>query len=78
MIEDREIIGSLQQLREDIARLSAMVLDNEARAQRLPHRTRYLMLQQDLARRLLQAHSDWLDTVERELGPQASRRQAGG
>jgi hypothetical protein len=27
-----------------------------------------MLLQQDLGRRLLQAHSDWLDDVERELG----------
>jgi DNA-binding PadR family transcriptional regulator len=68
MIEDSEIIESLQQLRVDIDRIGAMVAENEARAHRLPHRTRYLLLQQDLARRVLQAHRDWLDNVERELG----------
>jgi hypothetical protein len=45
-----------------------VVATNIARAPSLPHRTRYMLLHQDLGRRLLQAHADWLDEVERELG----------
>ena len=68
MLGDEGILASLQQLRADIAEMSALVEANIARAPSLPHRTRYLLLQQDLGRRLLKAHADWLDTVERELG----------
>lgn len=39
-----------------------------ARASGLPHRARYLLLQHDLGRKLLQAHTDWLDAVESALG----------
>jgi PadR family transcriptional regulator, regulatory protein AphA len=67
MIDDEEILASLHELRTDIEQMSAVVARNIARAPNLPHRTRYLLLQQDLGRRLLQAHTDWLDTVEREL-----------
>jgi PadR family transcriptional regulator, regulatory protein AphA len=69
LIEDHEILASLRKLRSDIEEMSAAVATNIARAPSLPHRTRYLVLQQDLGRRLLQAHSEWLDAVEAELGP---------
>jgi hypothetical protein len=36
-------------------------------AEALPHRRKYLMLGHSLGRRLLAAHLDWLDEVEREL-----------
>jgi DNA-binding PadR family transcriptional regulator len=62
LIEDEEILASLQELREDVAR-------SVDRAPAVPHRTRYLLLQQDLGRRVLDAHSDWLDHVERALTP---------
>ncbi len=68
LIRDDEILTSLRQLRTEIAELSAAVEINIARAPGLPHRTRYLLLLQNLGRRLLQAHADWLDDVERELG----------
>jgi hypothetical protein len=67
LIEDDEIVASLQRLRADIDDMSRLVATNIARAPGVSHRTRYLLLQQDLGRRLLQAHSDWLDNVEREL-----------
>ncbi len=69
LIDDDEILASLQKLRADIEQLSAALATNIARAPSLPHRTRYLLLQQDLGRRLLQAHTDWLDCVEAELAP---------
>ena len=34
----------------------------------LPHRERYLRLLHGYGRRVLQAHLDWVDEVERELG----------
>ena len=56
MIADEEIIASLQRLRADIEEMSAIVDLNIARASGLPHRARYLLLQHDLGRKLLQAH----------------------
>jgi PadR family transcriptional regulator, regulatory protein AphA len=70
MIEDEEIIASLQKLRDDIDQMSTVIATNIARAPSLPHRARYALLLQDLGRRLLDAHTDWLDAVERELAPQ--------
>jgi DNA-binding PadR family transcriptional regulator len=67
MIKDDEILASLEKLRSDIEEMSAIVAKNIARAPSLPHRERYMLLQQDLGRRLLQAHAEWLDAVEREL-----------
>jgi DNA-binding PadR family transcriptional regulator len=81
MISDEEILASLAKLRADIEDMSAVVATNVARAPSLPHRTRYMLLQQDLGRRLLEAHAEWLDDVERELsgpssrGPSAPRRR---
>jgi hypothetical protein len=67
LIEDEEILASLDKLREDLAHMSAVIATNIARAPSLPHRARYALLLQDLGSRLLQAHADWLDAVEREL-----------
>ena len=68
MLTDDEILASLQKLRRDIETMTAALAANVARAPGIAHRTRYLLLQQNLGRRLLEAHADWLDTVERELG----------
>jgi DNA-binding PadR family transcriptional regulator len=67
MIDDDEIIASLQLLRDDIEQMSKVIETNIARAADIPHRTRYALLLQDLGRRLLEAHGDWLDEVERAL-----------
>jgi len=69
LINDDEILASLQRLRADIEEMSRLVATNIDRAPTVPNRTRYLLLQQDLGRRLLKAHTDWLDNVERELAP---------
>jgi PadR family transcriptional regulator, regulatory protein AphA len=71
LISDAEILTSLQRLREDIAKMEAAVATNIARAPSFPHRERYVLLHQDLGRRLLRAHAEWLDAVEAELGPGA-------
>lgn len=73
MITDAEILTSLQQLRTDIRELSATIDENEARMSRFPKRARYARLLHSLGRRLLQAHSDWLDEVESTLGAEAPR-----
>jgi PadR family transcriptional regulator AphA len=66
--DERVVAESLQALREEIAELSAEVDEDQRRAPSIPHRERQLKLVRSLGRRLLQAHLDWIDEVERELG----------
>jgi DNA-binding PadR family transcriptional regulator len=77
LIDDTEILASLKQLRGDIERMQADVYRSIERAPGLPHRTRYLLLQQDLGLRVLQAHREWLDHVEGELGERDGRSPVG-
>jgi PadR family transcriptional regulator AphA len=66
--DERIVVGSLRSLREEIAELGASVDEDERHAATIPHRERQLRLVRSLGRRLLQAHLDWIDEVERELG----------
>jgi DNA-binding PadR family transcriptional regulator len=66
--DPHDVVLSVQALREEIARLSAGVDQDETRAPSIPHRERQLRLVRSLGRRVLQAHLDWIDEVERELG----------
>ena len=66
--DERVVVESLRPLREQIAELEAGVVEDERRAPTIPHRERQLRLVRSLGRRLLQAHLDWIDEVERELG----------
>jgi DNA-binding PadR family transcriptional regulator len=68
LIGDDAILASLRPLRDEIDRLAASLADSEARAAEVPGRTRHLLLSHRLARRLLEAHREWLDEVEAELG----------
>jgi DNA-binding PadR family transcriptional regulator len=67
LVGDAAVREGLQTLRDDIGELEAQLDEGERRADALPHRRRYLMLNHRLARRLLAAHLEWLDEVEREL-----------
>jgi hypothetical protein len=40
----------------------------EERAHTIPRRTKAIVLELSLVRRLLRAHREWIDDVERELG----------
>ncbi len=62
------VLESLRGLRAEIADLLARLDIAEPIAETLPHRTQHLLLNHRLARRVVQAHADWLDEVERELG----------
>lgn len=62
------VLASLQALRAELPRLEALCDLYEERAQAIPHRTRAIELELSLARRLVRAHRDWIDEVERELG----------
>jgi hypothetical protein len=74
--DERVVVQSLKPLREEIAELAADVDAAERRALTIPHRERQLKLVRSLGRRLLQAHLDWIDEVEQELGSDGSGRRA--
>ena len=65
---DEQVLESLGALRGQIAELSAQLDLAEEIARTIPHKERYLLLNHALARRIVEAHADWLDEVERELG----------
>ena len=66
-VDKATLLQSLGALRAEIAQLSAQLDEQRAGEERLPHRARALRLNNRLARRILQAHLEWLDDVEREL-----------
>lgn len=61
-------LSSLHALRDELPRLEAVCDMFEERARGIPHRTKATVLELSLVRRLLQAHREWIDDVERELG----------
>jgi len=65
------VLQSLRGLRVDIADLLGRLDVGEAVAATLPHRERYLLLNHRLARRILDAHLEWLDEVEAALAAEA-------
>lgn len=60
---------SIATLRADIDDLSLRIAETEAGAERLPHRSRYLLLTVEFLRHLLELHLDLIDEVERRLEP---------
>ena len=66
--DDATIAASLAGMREGLERAYREVEGMEQRALQIPHRTRYLRLIDDYARRQLDAQREWLDAVEAELG----------
>jgi DNA-binding PadR family transcriptional regulator len=68
MVPDSVLVAGLQSMRGEIAEISAQLDAADAAAAEVPHRARYLRLNHALARRIVEAHSAWIDQVERELG----------
>jgi PadR family transcriptional regulator, regulatory protein AphA len=66
--EERAVAESIRAMRDEIAELAAGIDEDERRAPSIPHRERQLRLVRSLGRRLLDAHLEWIDEVERELG----------
>jgi DNA-binding PadR family transcriptional regulator len=71
MVPDAVLVAGLQSMRTEISEIAAQLGAADAAAAEVPHRTRYLRLNHALARRILDAHSTWIDQVERELGDPA-------
>jgi DNA-binding PadR family transcriptional regulator len=66
------VLKSLQAVRDEIAELTAILEESERREEQFPHRRRQLRLLHSLGRRILTAHLEWIDEVEREFEPLAS------
>jgi DNA-binding PadR family transcriptional regulator len=67
LVGEEPVRASISALRAEIAELESRLDEAEAVAEELPHRRRYLRLNLRLARRLLAAHLEWVEDVEREL-----------
>jgi len=68
MVPDAVLVAGLQSMRGEIAEIAAELDAADAAAAEVPHRARYLRLSHALARSIIEAHSTWIDQVERELG----------
>jgi DNA-binding PadR family transcriptional regulator len=66
--DEKAVVASLGAIRVDIAQQREQLELAREIAADLPHRRRYLQLNEQLSFRILDAFSDWLDSVERELG----------
>jgi PadR family transcriptional regulator, regulatory protein AphA len=73
VVGEDAVLDSLRALRDEIAAISARLDAAETVARTIPSREDYLLLNHRLARRIVQAHTDWLDEVERELGSRTRR-----
>ena len=73
LVGEEPVRKSISALRAEIADLSARLDEAESVAETLPHRRKYLLLNLRLARRLLEAHLEWVDEVEHELAPRRRR-----
>jgi DNA-binding PadR family transcriptional regulator len=65
--DDQTVLDSLAGLSDHIAESYERLADMERRAEQIPHRTRYLRLLNELARRTLDTQREWLEHVEHEL-----------
>jgi len=74
LVGESRVRKSLGALRHQIGELHGRLDEAEAAAARLPHREKYLLLNHGLARAILRTYTEWLDEVERELGPRTESR----
>jgi PadR family transcriptional regulator, regulatory protein AphA len=68
LVGEGRALEGLRALHADLDEIEAALDAADAVAGDLPHRERYLRLNHRLARRVLEAHREWLDDAERELG----------
>ena len=65
--DDAALADSLAAMRTEIDELEELQRESIGRAAALPHRARYLEMVQDLGRRLVATHREWIDDVEEAL-----------
>ena len=68
LVGEQAVLDSLRALRAEIVDISARLDAAEEIATTIPSREQYLLLNHRLARRIVEAHADWLDDIERALG----------
>jgi hypothetical protein len=78
IVGEKAVLDSLRALRAEIAEITARLDVAEQIATTIPSRERYLLLNHRLGRRIVQAHSAWLDEVERDLGSRPGGKQGSG
>jgi PadR family transcriptional regulator, regulatory protein AphA len=71
--DDEKLLEALLGLRGEIEEQEAKREEARQRYEAIPHRKRYLLLNDELGTRLLQVHREWLDEVERELSRDRTR-----
>lgn len=76
LVGERAVLASLRGLRGEIDDLYARLETADEVAPTIPHRAKYLRLNHRLARKLVDAHAEWLDEVERELGSTSAGRKS--
>jgi len=69
------VAASIVAMRAEIEEQTRLLDEGEAREHHFPHRRVQLALLHSLGRRLLAAHLEWIDEVERELAHPAGRRK---
>ena len=72
------VAASITAMRAEIAEQLHLSQESERRAAMFPHRELQLKLLRALGRRLLNAHLEWIDEVERELTASADNDSASG
>jgi DNA-binding PadR family transcriptional regulator len=70
LVGEEPVRESISGLRDELDELDALIDAGEASAADVPHRETYLRINHRLARRLIAAHREWVEEVERGLvGP---------
>ncbi len=65
---EADVVAGLEAIRADIAEQNKQLERAREIAAGLPHRQRFLAINDELSTRIVAAFSEWLDAVERELG----------
>lgn len=68
LVGEASVRESIVALRQELDELDGLMDRADEVAETLPHRAKYLRLNHRLARRLIDAHREWIVDVERELG----------
>lgn len=74
LIGDEATVESFAALREDIEDLRERLAEMRRTALEVPHRTKYLLLAESFFERIIDAHEQLVDDVERELRPKKRSR----
>lgn len=67
LADDHAVRASMRGLQDELAELSALLDEADRVASAIPHRERNLRLVHSLGRKLVAAHEEWLDEVDRAL-----------